>query len=133
MAAPRLINVSEIIDRQAVSWFQIRVIVLCGMVATLDGFDTQSIAFVAAVIAKDLGMKVVEFGPIFGSGLVGLAIGALALGPWADRWGRRPLIIMSTLTFGVFALLTVRSDSFGSLFVYRLLTGLGLGAAMPNI
>jgi len=133
MATPRVINVSEIIDRQAVSWFQIRVIVLCGLVATLDGFDTQSIAFVAALIAKELGMKIVEFGPIFGSGLVGLAIGALVLGPWADRWGRRPLIIMSTCAFGVFALLTVRSDSFASLFTYRLFTGLGLGAAMPNI
>jgi AAHS family 4-hydroxybenzoate transporter-like MFS transporter len=133
MAASRLINVSDIIDRQKISWFQIQVIILCGMVATLDGFDTQSIAFVAPLIAKDINVKIVEFGPIFGSGLIGLTIGALTIGPWADRFGRRPLIIVSTVAFGVFSLATVLSDSFSSLFIYRLLTGLGLGAAMPNI
>src|SRR5262249_45151774 len=104
-----------------------------GLVAILDGFDTQAIAFVAPVIARDLGIEMSAFGPVFGAGLFGLMLGALALGPAADRWGRKPVIIVSTFVFGLFALLTPLASSPSALMLYRFLTGLGLGGAMPNI
>jgi len=60
-------------------------------------------------------------------------IGALTLGPLADKIGRRAVIIGSTLVFGVMTLLTgLLADSVTGLIVLRFLTGLGLGGAMPN-
>jgi AAHS family 4-hydroxybenzoate transporter-like MFS transporter len=85
------------------------------------------------VIARDLGVETSAFGPVFGTGLLGLMMGALAFGPAADHWGRKPIIIVSTLVFGLFALLTPLSNSLTGLMLYRFLTGLGLGGAMPNI
>jgi MFS transporter, AAHS family, 4-hydroxybenzoate transporter len=126
-------DVSAIIDRSRLSALQSRAILLCAMVAILDGFDTQAIAFVAPVIAHELNVDSTAFGMVFGSGLLGSMIGALILGPAADRFGRKPVIILSTLVFGAFAAVTSLSTSLSDLMLYRFLTGLGLGGAMPNI
>ena len=132
-AQARNIDVAAVIDRVPLSRLQWNTIILCGLVAILDGFDTQAIAFVAPVIAKQLQVDTSAFGPVFGAGLLGLTLGALMLGPAADRWGRKPVIALSTLLFGIFALLTPLADSINGLLVMRLLTGIGLGGAMPNI
>jgi AAHS family 4-hydroxybenzoate transporter-like MFS transporter len=106
---------------------------ICFIVAMLDGYDTQAIAFVAPVIAKQWGISVDTFGPVFAIGLLGLTIGALAFGPIADRYGRKPILFVSTAIFGAFGLMTVLATTYNELLVYRLLTGIGLGGAMPNV
>jgi AAHS family 4-hydroxybenzoate transporter-like MFS transporter len=121
------------IDRVKFGPLQFGVTALCALVAMLDGFDTQAIAYVAPRIAADWGLSPASFGPIFSIGLVGLMIGAFVLSPVADRFGRKTIIVISTVLFGVFALLTARSGAMNELMIYRFLTGIGLGAAMPNI
>lgn len=132
-ASTRMLNVSEVIDRQPMGRFQLQVIVLCCVVAVLDGFDTQCIGFLAPSMAVTLGIPVKAFGPVFAAGLFGYLIAALATGPVADRWGRKWPVVLATLTFAIFALLTARTTSLHNLLILRFLTGLGLGGAMPNI
>lgn len=111
----------------------LRAVILCALVIALDGFDAQSIAYVAPSITAAWGLKPAAFGTVFSSGLVGLTIGALLLSPLADRFGRKPLILVSVLLFGAFSLLTASSQTIGQLTLYRLATGIGLGGAMPNL
>lgn len=132
-AGTRALTVSEIIDRQPLSSLQISAISLCGLVLLLDGFDTQCIGFLAPSISQNLGIPLKSFGPVFSAGLVGLMVAAMAMGRLADRWGRRWPVILSVLTFAVFALLTARAASLQQLIVFRFLTGLGLGGTMPNV
>src|SRR5262245_32302102 len=127
------IDVTAVIDRVPLSRLQIITIVLCGIVAVLDGFDTQAIAFVAPVIAGEWGLETSAFGPVFGAGLLGLTLGALICGPAGDRLGRKSMILSATLVFGLFALATPFASSLGTLMTFRFLTGVGLGGAMPNI
>jgi len=124
--------ISEIIDHRPLSRFQAWTMVLCGLVIVLDGFDTQSIGFLAPSMADTLHVPVKTFGPIFGAALVGLMISSMSTGPIADRWGRKWLIVICTLMFGTFAMLTARSTSFNELLAFRFLTGLGLGGALSN-
>ena len=126
------IDVAEFIDAQPVGGFQIRLLLTCAAVLFFDGFDTQAIGFVAPALAKEWGVTKVALGPVFSAGLFGLMIGALLFGPLADRVGRRKIIIVSTLAFGLGALATAFVNDVGSLIVIRFLTGLGLGGAMPN-
>ena len=126
------LTVSEIIDQRPLSRFQISTVLLCGLVIVLDGFDTQCIGFLAPSIAETLAVPLKAFGPIFAAGLVGLMIAAMAMGPVADRWGRKWPVVLSTLVFATFAIFTARATSFDQLLTFRFLTGLGLGGAIPN-
>ena len=60
-----------------------------------------------------------------------MTIGAMALPPVSDRLGRRRMIIVSVIVFGIFSLATIWVHSLPMLAVARLLTGLGVGAAVP--
>ena len=99
----------------------------------LDGFDTQSIGFLAPAMAESLQVPVKTFGPVFAAALLGLMISSMTAGPIADRLGRKWPIVTSTLIFATFALITTSVSSLNQLMAYRFLTGLGLGGAMPNV
>ncbi|GLR83450.1 MFS transporter [Bradyrhizobium iriomotense] len=133
MSTAKTIDVTEVIEQARFGRLQFLILVLCGWIAMLDGFDTQAIAYVAPVIAEQWGIAMAGFGPIFGAGLAGLTVGAFVLSPAADRFGRKNVILLSVLLFGIFALVTARATTLSELMVYRFLTGLGLGGAMPNI
>jgi AAHS family 4-hydroxybenzoate transporter-like MFS transporter len=126
------VDVTKLIDEQRISRFQIMVAGLCGAVVFMDGFDAQAIGYVAPTLSAAWKLPKGALGPVFGAGLFGLMLGALILGPVADRIGRKPVIVVSVLWFGICTLLTVSADSLDSLLVWRLLTGFGLGGAMPN-
>ncbi len=126
------IDVAEFIDQQPVGGFQIRLLLTCAAVLFLDGFDTQAIGYVAPALAKEWGLSKGALGPVFSAGLFGLMIGALLFGPLADRVGRKKIIILSTLAFGIGTLVTGFVQDVNTLLAIRFLTGLGLGGAMPN-
>ena len=126
------IDVADFIDRQPVGGFQLKLLLTCAAVLFLDGFDTQAIGYVAPALAREWGLTKGALGPVFSAGLFGLMIGALLLGPLADRIGRKRIIILSTLAFGICALATAFVQDVNALLAIRFLTGLGLGGAMPN-
>ncbi|MEO0419427.1 MAG: MFS transporter [Pseudomonadota bacterium] len=108
-------------------------LLLCAAVALMDGYDTQAIAFASPVIAPQWDVETSAFGPVFSAALLGLMVGSTLFGAAADRWGRKPIICLATATFGLFSLLTATSDTMGELLLWRFLTGIGLGAAIPNL
>lgn len=129
----QILKVSDIIDNQPMSRFQIRTILLCGLVLFADGFDAQTIGFLAPSIADSTNIPVETFGPIFSASLIGLMIAAMLAGPVADRWGRKWPIIFSTFALAVFSMLTAFSTSYNQLLIFRFLTGVGLGGALPTV
>jgi AAHS family 4-hydroxybenzoate transporter-like MFS transporter len=126
------VDVAAFIDAQPVGAFQVKLLLTCAGVLFLDGFDTTAIGYVAPALAKEWNLGRGALGPVFSAGLFGLMIGALLLGPLADRIGRKKIIIFSTLAFGIGTLITAFVNDMNTLFAVRLLTGLGLGGAMPN-
>ena len=108
------------------------VAVMCGLIVFVDGFDAQAMGYVAPALSEALHIPRAVLGPVISSGLVGMMIGALVSGSLADRIGRRPVLIGCTVIFGIGSLLTATAQSVQSLVIYRALTGLGMGCAMPN-
>lgn len=132
MANVQSLEIADIIENRPVSWFQYRVFFLCSLVALMDGFDTQAIGYVAPLLASAIHTPVTSFGLVFSAGLAGAAFGAFTFGPLADRFGRRLPLIFACMIFAVFSLATVYVTSFNQLLVVRILTGIGLGGAVPT-
>ncbi|WP_218916936.1 MFS transporter [Croceicoccus naphthovorans] len=120
------------LDQGRLRAIQIRVFLLCALVTMLDGIDNQSIGVVAPLMSAELGLNKAAMGLIFSLTQVGATIGALALGPFGDRFGRRPAIILSVSTMTVFTLLTALVPSFGLLLATRFLAGIGLAGVFAS-
>ena len=122
----------DIINEGRISAFQYMIVLLCGLVMLIDGFDTQAISYMAPLMAKEWGISQMLLGPIFASALVGLMVGYLALAPLSDRFGHRRMLIASTIFFALFTGVTIFATNVTELIVLRFLTGAGLGAAIPS-
>ncbi|MBI3143919.1 MAG: MFS transporter [Pseudogulbenkiania sp.] len=127
-----IVDVKALIDGQGLSRYQWLVLFFCFSILALDGFDTAAIGYVAPALVAEWGIGRPSLAPVLSAALFGLAFGAMAAGPSADRFGRKNILVLSTLLFAVFSLLTAYASDVSSLVVLRFLTGLGLGAAMPN-
>ena len=109
------------------------IIGLCFLGALCEGFDIQAAGVAAAGIGHEFHPTPGALGWFFSSANIGLLIGAFVGGRLSDRVGRKPVLIASLVAFGLFALLTSAAWDMQSLTVIRLLTGIGLGGAMPNL
>ena len=104
---------------------------LCALSVLLDGYDAQMLAMAIPLMAKEFGVAPTAFAPAASASLAGMAIGALFLSPLADRFGRRPLLIVSLVLFGAPTLLAMYSSGPFEMALWRLLAGCGLGATVP--
>lgn len=130
-SSPSVHDVGHRIDAGRISMLQIRVFLLCGMLAIFDGYDHLIIGYAAPTMIKDLGVSATALGPVFAAVLLGSAIGGLLLAPLADRFGRKPVLIFASVIFAVFSGLTALASNLPQLLICRLLAGIGLGGATP--
>lgn len=131
-ATSALVDVPQWIDRQKLSSFQIVVAVICGIAVLLDGFDAQIIGFVAPAVIAEFKIPSQALAKVFSAGLFGILVGCLFLAPLADWLGRRWIMIVSVFVFAVATLATAWVSDLDELLILRFVTGVGLGACMPN-
>ncbi len=126
------VDVQNFINQRPLAPVQRLVLLFCFLIVAIDGFDTAVIGFLAPAIRAEWGSSQTELTSMMMSGSAGLLVGAFLFGPLSDRYGRRPMLIVTCLIFGAMCLLSSYASSIAMLTVLRFLTGLGLGGAMPN-
>ncbi|WP_165666408.1 MFS transporter [Metapseudomonas otitidis] len=127
-----ILDVQRFINAQPLSAYQWRVVLLCFLIVFLDGLDTAAMGFIAPALTQEWGIDRASLGPVMSAALIGMVFGALGSGPLADRFGRKLVLVGAVFLFGLFSLFSAFSANVEQLLVLRFLTGLGLGAAMPN-
>lgn len=127
------VDINHVIDRDKLSPLQWLVFFLGFLVFFCDGLDTGIIGFVAPALLDDWGITKPQLAPVLSAALVGMSIGAIISGPLADKFGRKKVIVATTLLFAIFTIMCGLATSTQDLMIYRFITGIGLGAAMPNI
>ncbi|QYY30873.1 3-(3-hydroxy-phenyl)propionate transporter MhpT [Cupriavidus pinatubonensis] len=106
---------------------------LCFSIALFEGFDLQSMGVTAARIAQQYSLNFVEMGWAFTASSIGLLPGAAIGGRASDLLGRKNVLMLSVALFGIGSIATAHIWDFHSLLAARFFTGLGIGAAMPNL
>jgi MFS transporter, AAHS family, 4-hydroxybenzoate transporter len=127
----RTVDVAEIIGSRRFGAFQIAIVMLCGMVQFLDGFDTQALAYAGPALRTAWDLSPQALGPVFAFGAFGTGLGSIVLGLLADIFGRKKVMITTVSIFGMMTFGTAFLTSVDELRIWRLLTGFGLGAALP--
>ena len=107
-------------------------IAICFLMSVLDGMDVLVVSYCAPAIAEDLNLVSKSLGFVFSAGLVGMAIGAIFLAPFADRFGRKKLMLASAFIMGLSVLLTAFSETITQLIIMRLISGLGIGCMLAT-
>jgi AAHS family 4-hydroxybenzoate transporter-like MFS transporter len=130
---PSTRDVNDIIDAGSMTGRRRAVVALCFVITLLDGFDTQSIAFIAPAIAEEFQMKPVDLTWVITASTIGMVIGAIGLGNFGDRFGRRKAIMIAVALFGAFSLAGAYATSPTQIIVLRFLIGLGMGGATPSV
>src|SRR5690606_17998019 len=97
--------------------------ILCALVMIIDGYDLTAMSLAVPHLVREWGVPPSHFGIALSAAVPGLGAGALLLAPLGDRWGRRPVVIVSTIAIALATLGTATAGSVTELALWRLLTG----------
>lgn len=94
---------------------------------TLDAFDYFLLTFVIVTVAKEFEVGTAQITYALFLTLAARPLGALLFGRLADRFGRRPILMLDVILFSVFEFATAFSTSLTMLLVLRFLFGVAMG------
>jgi len=115
------------------SRFQRQAIAICFGINMLDGFDVLVMAFTAPAVSSEWSLSGAQLGVLLSAGLFGMAGGSLLLAPWADRFGRRAIILLSLALIAVSMTGSAYAAHITELATLRILTGVGVGGILASM
>ena len=124
-------NIASRIDRLPSTPMLKKILLLTGIGWMFDAMDQGMVAGVMASIGKDWGLSLGQAGFLGSVGLLGMALGAALSGMVADKWGRRTVIMLTLIIYGVSSILSGFAINYPMLLVLRFITGFGLGGELP--
>ncbi|GAA3088828.1 MFS transporter [Pseudonocardia yunnanensis] len=124
-------RVAERIDRLPVTRTQRRATVVVGLGLFFELYELFLTGVLSSVLVGELGLTKAELALVLASTFIGMFVGALVLGPLADRLGRRGAFLFNLAVYSVFSLLGAFSMNAVWLVVARFMAGVGLGAELP--
>jgi len=99
----------------------------------LFGYDTGVISGAMVQIADKFELSDWQQELVVSITVAGALVAAVFSGPTSDYFGRRPVILISSVVFAVGSLLMAFAESYDILLVGRFIVGLGVGAASTSM
>jgi MFS transporter, putative metabolite:H+ symporter len=119
------------IERMPISTWHLKARFIIGIATFFDGFDAIAIAYVLPVIGPQWHLTPSQIGLLLSASFGGQILAALFFGWWAERYGRMPAIIWSTIIYSAMSLACAFAWDFWSLLALRTLQGIGIGGEVP--
>ena len=113
--------------------FVLAAAVFAALGGLLFGYDTGVISGAVLFITKQFGLSAFPEELVVSMVLVGAAVGALSGGKLADRFGRRYMLLVTSVIFTVGALVCALCTSLGMLLLGRVIVGLGIGVSSTAV
>lgn len=127
------VNPIEIVNQSKLKSFHFILIICLFFIMMFDGYDVVIYGATIPLLKEAWGISDIVAGAISSYTTIGTAIGAVLFGLYADRFGKRRIIILTTFLFSFFTLLSGFAPSPLFFIVCRIIAGLGFGGVMPNI
>jgi len=109
------------------------IVALCFCTNMVDGMDVNIMSFIRADLTADWAVADDVMGYVLSAGTFGMGIGALGIAPFADRFGRKPVILLALalMSAGMFASALVGAVEL--LMAARLVVGIGIGTVLATM
>lgn len=107
---------------------RVRALVAAFLGWMLDGMDVMLYAFALTALQREFGLAPATLGGVASITLVTSALGGIAAGALADRFGRARVLVWSILVYSICTAGTASATGLGTLLAWRALVGFGLGA-----
>ncbi|EFB27705.1 hypothetical protein PANDA_011045, partial [Ailuropoda melanoleuca] len=122
-----------IIDECGHGRFQWILFFVLGLALMADGVEVFVVSFVLPSAEKDMCLSSSKKGMLGLIVYLGMMAGAFVLGGLADKLGRKRVLSMSLALNASFASLSSFVQGYGAFLFCRLLSGIGIGGALPIV
>lgn len=126
-------RLQSVLENSPMSGLQLLAIGICFVLNMIDGMDVLLISFTSSELESEWGLSKSQLGYIYSAGLFGMMLGSLFIGPYADKFGRRTMLLFATTIVTLGMLYSAASPSNTHMTISRLITGLGIGAMLPTM
>ncbi|MFJ3372205.1 MFS transporter [Pseudomonas sp. NPDC086251] len=123
----------EVAETAPMNRFHFGLLFWCSFIMLFDGYDLVIYGSVVPHLMEQWQLPAVQAGWMGSAALFGMMFGALTLGPLADRFGRRRVILVAIALGSLTAFANAFAWDAWSFAVLRFITGIGLGGTIPNI
>jgi len=127
----KTVDVGAVIDSASYFWVPFGISIMMIIIMLTDGFDLFTMGYVGPHLIRDWGIDRTQLGPVNSTGLIGMAIGSVALGWLGDRIGRKRAYVTCLAFLFAGSMLCYYAHDVWELTAWRLVTGLGLGGVTP--
>ena len=134
-------TISEVIDSFGINGHTWLMFVLLGLANIFDGYDFMIVNSTNSYLAASFGLidystmtvNSAQMGSLTTWGLLGMVLGGAVGGAMSDRIGRKKMLIIAVIFYGLFTLPQAFSNSLGFFAVWRLIAGFGVGSCIPIV
>lgn len=125
-------DAQQVIDRQTSVRPHLPLLILMTLIMLIDGYDVFMLGKIAPAMAAEFGEPLTALTIVFVLQQVGLAIGSFLVGPLSDRYGRKIVLLVCVVAFGILTLAPIWATSLFEVAVMRCIAGLFLAGVIPN-
>lgn len=125
------VDLDRLLDSQQARVGLLFIVAFCFVILVVDGYDLFVTVQLLPAIAQDFGTTSAALTKSFAAQTFGQALGAIALSPLADRFGRKPMLLICLLLFGLTTLLSASCDTVLEFSVMRFASGVFGGVVLP--
>lgn len=123
---------TDVLNARGVKPYQWLLVVVCMLVLVADGVDMQLLGIVVPLVIADFAVDKGTFGIAVGAALIGFGLGSWGGGKLGDGIGRRYTLAIAALVFSLATIGAGTAEDVWSLAAWRIVGGLGFGAAYSN-